>query len=89
MAKGNEAFIRGFSGAASLISLGILYLVFNGSGFINSYLIDSQNYIAGRDFVNFWQYGVAAWEGAPEKFYDPYWYNARLDLLTPGQDYPD
>jgi alpha-1,2-mannosyltransferase len=89
MADGNEAFIRGFSGAASLISLGILYLVFNGSGIINSYLIDSQNYIAGRDFVNFWQYGVAAWEESPEKFYDPYWYNARLDLLTPGQDYPD
>lgn len=89
MAKGSEAFIREFSGAASLISLGILYLVFNGSSVINSHLIDSQNYIAGRDFVNFWQYGMAAWEQLPEKFYDPYWYNARLDLLTPGQDYPD
>ena len=89
MAKGNEEFIRGFSGAASLISLGILYLVFNGSGVINSYLIDSQNYIAGRDFVNFWQYGLAAWEDHPAKFYDPYWYNERLDLLTPGQNYPD
>jgi len=89
MAKGNEAFIRGFSGAASLLSLGILYLVFNGSVIINAYLIDSQNYIVGRDFVNFWQYGIAAWQDAPERFYEPYFYNARLDLLTPGQDYPD
>ncbi|MCP4182242.1 MAG: hypothetical protein GY761_02855, partial [Hyphomicrobiales bacterium] len=38
----------------------------------------------GRDFVNFWQYGIAAWEELPEKYYDPYWYNARLDRVCPG-----
>ncbi len=89
MSGNNESFIRTFSGAICLISLGILYLVFNGSSLNNGYLIDSQNYIMGRDFVNFWQYGIAAWQENPQTYYDPYWYNEHLDQLIPDFDYPD
>ena len=85
----NENFIRTFSGATCLISLGILYLVFNGFSLNSGYLIDSQNYIIGRDFVNFWQYGIAAWQENPQSYYDPYWYNEHLDQLVSDLDYPD
>ena len=89
MAGANGDFIRSFAGAACLVTAGIVFLVFNGAGFSNGYLIDSQNYIAGRDFVNFWHYAIAAWQDNTQQYYDPYWYNQLLDQLTQGTDYPD
>jgi hypothetical protein len=45
--------------------------------------------VVGRDFVNFWMYGRAAWLADPGRFYDPQVYNemlpAFLGVNFPGQ----
>jgi hypothetical protein len=43
--------------------------------------------VIGRDFLNFWMYGRAAWLTDPGRFYDPHIYN---EMLTPfvGANYP-
>jgi hypothetical protein len=48
---------------------------------------DSSTLAMGRDFLNFWMYGRAAWLPDPSRFYDPALYNADLFAML-GNDYP-
>jgi hypothetical protein len=48
---------------------------------------DSSTLAMGRDFLNFWMYGRAAWLPEPGRFYDPALYNAELFAML-GNDYP-
>ncbi|MGA9009110.1 MAG: hypothetical protein WB495_20060 [Xanthobacteraceae bacterium] len=32
---------------------------------------DGSTLVVGRDFLNFWMYGRAAWQPDPSRFYDP------------------
>jgi Glycosyltransferase family 87 len=48
---------------------------------------DATTLVVGRDFLNFWMYGRAAWLPDPSRFYDPQTYNAVLTALI-GPDYP-
>jgi hypothetical protein len=48
---------------------------------------DGTTLVIGRDFLNFWMYGRAAWLGDPSRFYDPQIYNTALAALV-GADYP-
>ncbi len=58
-----------------------------GSTIVNGYVIDGNGLMLGRDFLNMWHYGIAAFSDNPAAFYDFDTYNARLDVLVP--DYPD
>ena len=48
---------------------------------------DSSTLAMGRDFLNFWMYGRAAWLPDPGRFYDSALYNAELFAML-GHDYP-
>jgi hypothetical protein len=48
---------------------------------------DASTLVVGRDFLNFWMYGRAAWLPDPSRFYDPHLYNDALAALL-GPDYP-
>jgi hypothetical protein len=48
---------------------------------------DATTLAVGRDFLNFWMYGRAAWQPEPGQFYDPQTYNAALGALL-GSGYP-
>ena len=48
---------------------------------------DGSTLVIGRDFLNFWMYGRAAWLPEPGRFYDPHLYNDALAALL-GPDYP-
>jgi Glycosyltransferase family 87 len=43
---------------------------------------DIHRYVLGRDFLNFWSYGHAAWSANPGRFFDIATYNHYLDALT-------
>lgn len=87
--QANQEFIRSFNLPMAALSVAIAWFVLHGSYFANGYWIDGQGYILGRDFVNFWHYGIAAWTGQGASFYDLVTYNGVLDRLIPGYDYPD
>jgi hypothetical protein len=48
---------------------------------------DATTLVVGRDFLNFWMYGRAAWLPDPGRFYDPQLYRDALTALL-GPDYP-
>jgi Glycosyltransferase family 87 len=48
---------------------------------------DGSTLVVGRDFLNFWMYGRAAWAADPGRFYDPLAYRDALAALL-GADYP-
>ena len=48
---------------------------------------DATTLVVGRDFLNFWMYGRAAWTPDPGRFYDPRLYWDALDGLL-GAGYP-
>jgi len=48
---------------------------------------DASTLVVGRDFLNFWMYGRAAWQSDPGQFYDPHVYNDALAALL-GPAYP-
>lgn len=58
-----------------------------GASTINGYVLDGNGLILGRDFLNMWHYGIAAFSDNPAAYYDYDFYNARLDSLI--ADYPD
>ena len=47
---------------------------------------DGSTLVVGRDFLNFWMYGRAAWQPDPSRFYDPHLYNDALAALL-GPNY--
>jgi glycosyl transferase family 87 len=48
---------------------------------------DATTLVVGRDFLNFWMPGVAAWMSDPGRFYDPQIYHDALSAFL-GPDYP-
>jgi arabinofuranan 3-O-arabinosyltransferase len=48
---------------------------------------DGKVHVIGRDFLNFWMYGRAAFEAHPERYYDLGTYWAATDAIT-GPGYP-
>src|ERR1700684_4609803 len=48
---------------------------------------DATTLVVGRDFLNFWMYGRAAWLPDPSRFYDPRVYNELLTAFL-GPQYP-
>ncbi|MCB1460162.1 MAG: DUF2029 domain-containing protein [Nitratireductor sp.] len=85
----NRELVRGWNLPMLVLSLAVAWFVLHGSYFANGYWVDGQGYILGRDFLNFWHYGLAAWNGEAMAYYDVWNYNAVLDRLIPGYDYPD
>jgi hypothetical protein len=54
---------------------------------------DKVTLVVGRDFLNLWMYGRAAFDGDPARFYDLATYNGELARLLgplyPGQNWPN
>src|SRR5689334_629068 len=54
---------------------------------------DKATLVIGRDFLNLWMYGVAAFEPHPARYYDIVTYNDTLAALLgpgyPGQNWPN
>src|ERR1700730_7031876 len=48
---------------------------------------DGSSLVVGRDFLNFWMYGRAAWTPDSSRFYDPFLYRDALAALL-GAGYP-
>lgn len=48
---------------------------------------DATTLVVGRDFLNFWMYGRAAWMADPSQFYDPRVYQHTLGVML-GAHYP-
>ena len=70
---------------AMLAAIAIFCLM--GSTIFNGYVIDGNGLMLGRDFLNMWHYGIAAFAENPGAYYDFDIYNARLDTLV--AEYPD
>ncbi len=85
----NRHFIGSFNLPMLVLSLCIAAYVLAGSHINQGYLIDGQGFVIGRDFVNFWHYGLAAWNSEGHSYHDLWVYNAVLDKMIPGYDYPD
>lgn len=64
----------------------IAILCFMGSTAINGYVLDGSGLMLGRDFLNMWHYGIAAFSDYPAAYYDFEFYNAQLNSLI--ADYP-
>ena len=71
--------------AATFLTFAALYVA--GLEWRDGFIFDSHGYVLGRDFLNFWNYGIAAWHSDPEKYYRPdiYWSLVSGQL---GTDYP-
>jgi hypothetical protein len=48
---------------------------------------DATTLVIGRDFLNFWMYGHAAFAADPGRYYEPHLYNHLLQTML-GTDYP-
>lgn len=68
---------------AGLAAIGYLWTI----SWVEPIPHDATSLVVGRDFLNFWMYGRAAWLPDPSRFYDAHIYNAALTALL-GADYP-
>lgn len=59
----------------------------SGISWVDQFPRDATTLVVGRDFLNFWMYGLAAATPDPGRFYDPAIYNGALAALL-GPDYP-
>lgn len=77
--------------SAVFVALTALYY-FSTLSFKDSLPKDATTLVVGRDFLQFWMYGRAAWAPDPGRFYDPQLYNEALAALLgpnyPGQNWP-
>ena len=85
----NAALIARLNPVLLGLSVAVAWFVLWGSHLAGGFVIDGQCFILGRDFLNFWHYGLAAWGDDPVRHYDLSFYNAVLDRLIAGYDYPD
>jgi hypothetical protein len=89
----NAAFLRAlglFGGALFVLTL-VAYLF--TTHWTGAFPRDRATLVPGRDFLNLWMYGVAAFTPDPARFYDVPTYNAGLATLLgpgyPGQNWPN
>ena len=85
----NLKFIARNNGPMLLLSLCVAAFFWIGLELEHGHLIDRNGFVLGKDFLNFWHYGLSAWSGEGAIHYNPYTYNAKLDAIVGGQDYPD
>jgi len=83
----NTDFFRSTLLIARPLTILVIVFILFGSSYRSGYILDGQDYILGRDFVNMWHYGIAAFSDDPSLYYNPDYYNARLDSLIPGLNY--
>jgi Glycosyltransferase family 87 len=77
--------LRDLALLGGLASLGLAVVYVATARWTMPYPRDATSLVIGRDFLNFWMYGRAAFEHAPQRFYDPGLYNAALRaFLGPG-----
>ena len=77
----NKNFIKWatiFLGPACIF---LMFVSFYSVRFEQGYLLNHLDFLIGRDLVNTWQYGVAAFTENPALNYDPAIYNAKLDQI--------
>lgn len=84
---GNRKFIMVMTLLMACVCAFMLWLVYQGARVENGFIIDRQGFVLGRDFLNAWHYGRAAFADNPAQFYDQPTYNAVLDSLFGGTDY--
>src|ERR1700744_3647256 len=89
----NAEFLRALivlGGALFVLTLVTYLLTSSWSG---AFPRDKVTLVLGRDFLNLWMYGVAAFEPDPARYYDLATYNATLAHLLgpgyPGQNWPN
>lgn len=85
-----QANIEKISKINLLLIVGLVFFAFMnfvGSSFVNGHFLDSINLVLGRDFLNFYHYGIAAWEDNPSKYYDVDYYDTVLNNFFGGHDY--
>ncbi len=81
----SRATLRDCALLGGLASLGLVVVYVATARWMLPYPRDASSLVIGRDFLNFWMYGRAAFAHAPERFYDPALYNAALQtFLGPG-----
>jgi len=77
----------------SLTVFGLIFFIGSTIGYVCTLSLvapiprDATTLVVGRDFMNFWMYGRAAFMPDPSRFYDPEIYNAVLRPLV-GADGP-
>src|SRR5689334_16643403 len=78
-------------GAAFFLLTVVAYLL--TANWTGAFPRDRTGLVIGRDFLNLWMYGRAAFETEPARFYDVVTYNAELARLLgpgyPGQNWPN
>jgi hypothetical protein len=89
----NAEFLRALlllGGALFVLTMASYLLTTNWAG---AFPRDKATLVVGRDFLNLWMYGVAAFEGEPARYYDLVTYNDALGHLVgpgyPGQNWPN
>jgi len=89
----NAEFLRALcllGGALFVLTLVTYLFTTNWAG---AFPRDKATLVLGRDFLNLWMYGVAAFTPDPARFYDVPTYNAELATLLgpgyPGQNWPN
>jgi Glycosyltransferase family 87 len=83
----NAEFLRALlllGGALFLLTIVSYLLTTNWTG---AFPRDNVTLVLGRDFLNLWMYGVAAFEPDSARYYDLATYNAELAKML-GSDYP-
>ncbi|HLN08847.1 MAG TPA: glycosyltransferase family 87 protein [Xanthobacteraceae bacterium] len=71
--------------AAFVVMAAVRYL--STISWVDHFPRDATTLVVGRDFLNFWMYGLAAATPDPGRWYDPAIYNGELAALL-GPDYP-
>ena len=89
----NAEFLRALAilgGALFVLTLVSYLLTTNWTG---AFPRDKATLVLGRDFLNLWMYGVAAFEADPARYYDLVTYNDALAHMLgpgyPGQNWPN
>jgi len=89
----NAEFLRALAilgGALFVLTLVSYLLTTNWTG---AFPHDKATLVLGRDFLNLWMYGVAAFEPDSSRFYDLITYNHELAKMLgpgyPGQNWPN
>jgi hypothetical protein len=89
----NAEFLRALAilgGALFVLKIVSYLLTTNWAG---AFPRDKATLVLGRDFLNLWMYGRAAFEGEPARYYDIVTYNDALATMLgpgyPGQNWPN
>lgn len=89
MHRDNRDFFVQSQRMIAALSLAVIIISFLQMRIAGGFVLDGQGLILGRDFLNFWHYGIAAWSADPAQYYDVYFYNNLLDGLIFVHDYAD